>query len=226
MIGADGWGSVVARAIGVRPPAHHGIALRAYAEGVGVRDGRMRFYVLPRGEGYAWIFPLGGGRANVGLGFVRGEPGADRLHDAFARFAHGPRSLAAPLLRDAVLRDVRAWPLAFGPRRAPAAADGVLLAGDAAALVSPLSGSGIHTALLSGIAAAETADAALRRGDVSRRGLAGYDARLRRTLLPRLRAERALHDLAGTPQRAEPAIRALAALGAGRLLAPFLLNLG
>ncbi len=199
VIGADGWGSVVGRAIGVRPPAHHGVALRAYAEGVDVRDGRMRFYVLPRGDGYGWIFPLGEGRANVGLGFVRGEPGSDRLHDAFARFTGSPRSLAAPLLRGATLSGVRAWPLAFGPRRAPASAAGVLLAGDAASLVSPLSGSGIHTALVSGIAAARIADAALRRGDVSRRALAGYDARLRRTLAPRLRAEALLHDLAGTP---------------------------
>ncbi len=226
VIGADGWGSVVARAIGVRPPAHHGIAVRAYAEAVDLRDGRMRFYVLPRGDGYGWIFPLGGGRANVGLGFVRGEPGADHLHAAFARFTTGPRSPAAPLLRGATLRAVRAWPLAFGPRRGPVSAAGVLLAGDAAALVSPLSGSGIHAALVSGMAAAHAADGALRRGDVSRRALAGYDARLRRTLLPRLRAEAVLHDLAGTPARAGPAVRALAALGAGRLLAPFLLNLG
>ena len=58
--------------------------------------------------------------------------------------------------------------------------DGMMLVGDAAALV--LAGGviyeGVHYAMHSGVLAAETAHEALERGDLSARGLADYPRRL------------------------------------------------
>ncbi|MBO0732270.1 MAG: FAD-dependent oxidoreductase [Acidimicrobiaceae bacterium] len=58
----------------------------------------------------------------------------------------------------------------------PLAADGLLLAGDAAGLTlaAGLWLEGVNFAMGSGLAAGRAADAALRAGDVSREGLAGY----------------------------------------------------
>src|SRR5712691_335285 len=53
--------------------------------------------------------------------------------------------------------------------------DGILLAGDAAGFVEVASLKGIHYAILSGLYAARTIFAALKAGDTSAAGLAGYD---------------------------------------------------
>jgi flavin-dependent dehydrogenase len=55
--------------------------------------------------------------------------------------------------------------------------DGALLVGDAAGFINPMTGGGIHNALISGQLAAETIDDALRAGDVSRHGLKIYEQR-------------------------------------------------
>ena len=52
---------------------------------------------------------------------------------------------------------------------------GMLLAGDAARLIDPLTGAGIQNALLSGRLAGETAARAVREGDASATSLASYD---------------------------------------------------
>ena len=229
VIGADGWGSLIARACGVprAAPRDAGIAVRAYVENVAEMNGEMHFFVLPEGQGYAWIFPLAGGAANVGLGFVRDEPGADQLHAAFERFLSAATSPAASFFANATVGERRAWPLAFGWRGTPLVADGVLLAGDAGSLVSPLSGSGIHHALQSGTSAARAAIDALERGDVRARSLRAHERRMRFSVGARLRIESWAHRTIGNPRR----IDAFAALianvpGSNRLLAPLLLNLG
>jgi len=53
--------------------------------------------------------------------------------------------------------------------------DGLLVVGDAAGFVEVASLKGIHYAMLSGIYAARTAFAALKKGDTSAAGLSGYD---------------------------------------------------
>jgi electron-transferring-flavoprotein dehydrogenase len=69
--------------------------------------------------------------------------------------------------------------------------DGVLLAGDAAGFVEVASLKGIHYALLSGIYAARAIFAALKKGDTSAAGLAGYDTMVDGSAIVRdLRARR------------------------------------
>ncbi len=62
----------------------------------------------------------------------------------------------------------------YGHRCRPAVENGVLLVGDAATFIDPFTGEGVYFALRGAQYAAETASAALRRGDTSRRGLAAY----------------------------------------------------
>lgn len=72
VIGADGVGSVVARRLrggNEHADFHRAAALRAYIDGFHEYPNRVEFYlpeeILP---GYAWIFPMGNGRANIGIG--------------------------------------------------------------------------------------------------------------------------------------------------------------
>jgi electron-transferring-flavoprotein dehydrogenase len=69
--------------------------------------------------------------------------------------------------------------------------DGLLLAGDAAGFVEVASLKGIHYAMLSGMYAARTIFAALKAGDTSAAGLAGYDRLVDQSAIVRdLRARR------------------------------------
>lgn len=224
-IGADGWGSAVARGLGsaVATAADTAVVARAYVRGAGELGPYMHFFVNRSGDGYGWLFPLGDDAANVGLGFIRGEPGGDDPRAALARFL-GTRSPAGALLQAAAAEPAATWPIPLGPPRGPVAAPGVLLTGDAAALASPLSGSGIHHALASGAAAAHFAGDALGGRDGAWRV---YAAWIRTHLAARLSAERIVHRIAGTPERIGPWLTlARIVPGAERALSSALLALG
>jgi flavin-dependent dehydrogenase len=117
--------------------------------------------------GYGWIFPKRdhysvGGYAEAGE--VRG---LTRLYDEF--FAETPQLAACTTYR----RRGYCIPRGGIPRKLNTGR--LLLAGDAADLVDPLTGEGIYYALRSGQLAAEAADAFLERGDP----LGAYSVRIR-----------------------------------------------
>ncbi|HEY9516875.1 MAG TPA: NAD(P)/FAD-dependent oxidoreductase [Gemmatimonadaceae bacterium] len=118
--------------------------------------------------GYAWVFPKGVGVANVGLGIValRAEPGvpARRYLDRYMAqyFPTGVRTgytVGGVIVHPTVKRTV---------------ADGVLLCGDAAHMINPLSGGGIVNAMKAGRLAAQVASQALAVGDTSSAFLQRY----------------------------------------------------
>jgi len=63
--------------------------------------------------------------------------------------------------------------------------DGLLMTGDAAGFVDVPSLKGIHYAMMSGILAARTIFAALKAGDTSKSGLAGYDRAVKESFIYR-----------------------------------------
>lgn len=163
VVGADGAYSTVRRLLGAgaNPPDHLAVAVRGYAsEPPGRRPEQLIAMVADSWPSYAWSFPIGDGRANVGYGLLvdRLRGGRQQLHGQLAAALPGVEPDPATL---------RAHQLPFSSRRPPAAVGRVLLAGDAASLVNPLSGEGIFSALLSGrlagTCAVEDPDAAGRR---------------------------------------------------------------
>jgi len=117
--------------------------------------------------GYAWVFPKGEGVANVGLGVVTlkgdGRTARQWLDGYIAhRF---PGAAVTGLTVGGVISAATA-------RRT--VADGVMLAGDAAHMINPLSGGGIITAMKAGRLAGRHAARAIREGDVSARSLQPY----------------------------------------------------
>jgi menaquinone-9 beta-reductase len=167
VIAADGTDSVIARgAFGLtRDDARAvGLAFRVYFEGVDSAGGYMEIYgedhVLP---GCGWVFPMGHGRANVGVGiyaadFARRDLDWHAYFDEFVGESPWVRARLAGARRDGPIRGAR---LLMGGYKRPVVRPGMLLTGDAAALVNPLTGEGVMYALESGGLAAEAVDRAL-----------------------------------------------------------------
>ena len=178
VIGADGDHSVVRSAVGRRAHRAHALALRGYAPTQEHRRGRqvIRFGDRRR-PSYAWAFDRGDGLSNVGYGEV--------LADGRGR---GPtRSLMLEQL-DRLLPgaadDAKQWrghhlPLSGWRWHQP---DGpVLLAGDAAGLVNPLTGEGIYYAVATGVLAGRAAAQTIAGGAPEAAGSA-YRLAVRRLL--------------------------------------------
>lgn len=164
VIGADGAESMVRRMTGIVPnAAHHtAIAIRGYAvEPAGTSGVQVILTTEQRWPAYAWSFPLGDGRANVGYGeLVSSRVTRGGLLAGLERLLPGvePVGLKAHRL-----------PLSTGRPRQP---DGrILLAGDAASLINPLTGEGIFYAVLSGALAGAAAVGGGDAGALYRRAL-------------------------------------------------------
>ncbi len=177
VIAADGGNVSFTRRLGLAPRLPEWVAARAYYEGDAGDPHQLEIHwepsVLP---GYCWIFPSGGGRVNVGVGAYVRDVRQQRLNlgamlETFV--AENPHARAR--LADAR----RVTPIVGHPLRADAPdvkpyADNVLVAGEAAGLVSPLTGEGIGNSLVSGEMAAQAAIEALSRGAFSSSALAAY----------------------------------------------------
>jgi digeranylgeranylglycerophospholipid reductase len=125
--------------------------------------------------GYAWVFPKGPRSANVGLGVLglrAGGRSAMSWLDAYVA-THFPNARVSRRTIGGVI---------VSPTVSRTVADGLLLCGDAAHMINPLSGGGIVNAMKSGRLAAQTAVDALRRGDVSAAALERYHATWMRLL--------------------------------------------
>ncbi|WP_431607163.1 NAD(P)/FAD-dependent oxidoreductase [Protofrankia symbiont of Coriaria ruscifolia] len=160
VIGADGANSVTRRALGIgpNPPEALAIAVRGYADAPRAdRPPEQLIEMTDEGwPAYAWSFPIGDGRANIGYGMLRSK--LDELHGNSGGRAvlHGTlaRMLPDQPAHPGTLR-AHHLPLSTWRPRQPDGA--VLLAGDAASLINPLTGEGIYYALLSGSLAGQAA---------------------------------------------------------------------
>ena len=150
LVGADGANGVVARRAGLGGGIVRGVALEGnvpwgalsrtpYEETAWVELG-----IVP--GGYGWVFPKGD-HANLGVGGWMSEGPRLRSHlDRLAR-QHG--------VEPSAVESLRGHRLPMRELGAPAARGRVLLVGDAAGLVDPLSGDGMYEAFVSARLAAD-----------------------------------------------------------------------
>ena len=185
LVGADGVNGRIARDAGLGGGILYGIALEGNGPLPEGQAGRATIELGVVPGGYGWVFPKDG-HANYGVGGWAAE--GPRLREHLRRLCaeHG--------VDDARLTDVQGRRLPI--RRTTTAARGpVLLVGDAAGLVDPLSGDGIYEALVS---ARLAADAILAESTL---GLRGQPRTQRSAASPRRRGRR---SSCSTATRARP----------------------
>ncbi|MGY5030883.1 geranylgeranyl reductase family protein [Streptomyces sp. 900116325] len=132
--------------------------------------------------GYGWIFPMGDGRVNVGLGALphRRHGTADLRHTLDQWLARTPHAWG--LREENAEGPVRSAALPLGFNRHPLYTRGLLLVGDSGGMISPWNGEGIGQAMEAGEVAAESAALALALppGPGRERVLHGYPVEMNR----------------------------------------------
>ncbi|TWE11542.1 geranylgeranyl reductase family protein [Rudaeicoccus suwonensis] len=178
VIAADGNSSRLSLAMGreKREDRPMGVAVRAYYTSPRHDDDYLESWLElwttdPSGKrvllpGYGWIFGVGDGTSNVGLGILN-------TSSAFGRtdYKDVMRQWVATMPEEwtyneeTITGPIRGAALPMGFNRQPHYADGLLLVGDAGGMVNPFNGEGIAYAMESGRLAAEVVAQAFARTD-------------------------------------------------------------
>ena len=197
VVAADGVSSRLAVSMGItkREDRPMGVAYRTYYHTPKGDDDHLESYLaLWDGEpsksnqmpGYGWMFPLGNGVANVGLGVLNTSKS---FHQTDLRALLKKWSASAPEawgFRDAEeIGKIQgaALPMAFN--RQPHYGRGLVLVGDSGGMVSPFNGEGIAYAMEAAEVAASSIAEAVSRGVGTRsaeRAMHAYPATMRDSL--------------------------------------------
>lgn len=154
LVGADGANSTVRPAIGIPKPTDRTrhIAMRAYCHLAGADDAsalQLHFdaSLLP---GYGWVFPLGGGAANIGVGLPLATAKRRKLNlrSLLQTFAESLRA-RGQLVSDLERACAHHLPHSAGLSRM--AAPQAVVIGDAAGTINALSGEGIYHGMRAGL---------------------------------------------------------------------------
>ena len=179
LILASGFGSPLLRMAGIDSGKNEEYLVGCQVEATAPGLSETEVYL---GDGtaqnsFAWLVPLAGSRALVGMAPRRRVNGQ---MDAFI----------ARLKSEGRIADIAAKPQTWGiPIRplSPSYADRTLVAGDAAGLVKPTTGGGIYYAFISGQIAAQAAHTAIASGKYAAKDLRGYERSWRKVFGRELR---------------------------------------
>ncbi len=216
VIAADGAYSPIKRALNLDSQynGYTAIAIRAEMDANRPDSDSLDVYLKLEFQGdqlpgYAWVFPMGGGRVNIGLGYINSYRNWQAINATgflgdFLRTL--PPEWQLPSIEELKKnKSVRAWRLPMGFTAWPPWRPGVLFAGDSLGAGRPTSGAGISKALESGLAAGECAVAALENGGPD--DFTNYAARMDAAWGKEYRRGRMFHKLAGRPELAGAGVR-------------------
>jgi geranylgeranyl reductase family protein len=204
---ADGANSRFGRALGTSRNREYplGMAIRGYFESprhdepwieshLDIRDKAGN--VLP---GYGWIFPVGDGRVNVGIGLLSTfnqwkAVNTSHLMDAFVDYAPNSWGISPATACGPATGGRLPMALSVGPHAGPT----YLVVGDAGGSINPFNGEGIAYAYETGRMAADAVHDALISGD----GLAltRYEVRLQEEYALYYKVARAFVRIIGRPE--------------------------
>jgi len=169
---ADGASSSFGRSLGIRmdPTYPLGLGIRAYYRTDRHDDDFIESWLELRKDdlllpGYGWLFPLGDGTMNVGVGLL--QTSKKELNVNLSRLQHDfidvlPKSYG--ITHEDATGPYKSARLPLGGSIRKPYGDGFLCIGDAAGMINPFNGEGIDYALETGKLAAGMVSAALARG--------------------------------------------------------------
>jgi len=189
IVGADGDHSVVVKHLGERKidRNHYAGALRQYWTGVtGMNNHNLLEIYFPQSLplSYFWIFPLPGGKANVGYGMASKHISKENINIR--------KEFENLIKTDPVLRDrfkdatpdetIKGWGVPLSGSGRKPNGDGWLLVGDAASLVCPTSGEGVGSGMISAYIAAKFIARAFKENDFSEKMFRNYNREIHKRL--------------------------------------------
>lgn len=194
IVGADGVESNIGRMAGMNTtlkPCDLETCAQYTLAGVDVESGYCDFYlgktIAP--GGYVWVFPKGKDTANVGIGILASlsKPGMARklLEKFIQKHAELRKGEQVKFLAGAV-------PVA---EPIEATRDNMVLVGDAARQVDPITGGGLMASLEAGKAAGETLGEAVQRQQFDKQFLSSYEKKLVDTLYKKLKRNYVVKEL-------------------------------
>jgi geranylgeranyl reductase family protein len=211
VIAADGASARLALSLGIgkRDDRPMGVAVRRYFTSPRHDDDMLESWLELRSEsgdllpGYGWVFGVGDGTSNVGLGILNTTKAWQKT-DYKELLARWTGAMPGEWQFDEAhaTGPVRGGALPMGFNRTPHYTRGVLLVGDAAGAVNPFNGEGIAYAMESGLIAAEVAAQALARpaGPARERALQAYPAQMKAAYGGYFTLGRVFVSLIGHPQ--------------------------
>jgi geranylgeranyl reductase family protein len=183
VVAADGNSSRLSLAMGLpkRDDRPIGVAVRRYYESPRHDDDYLESWLeLWDGDrllpGYGWIFGVGDGTSNVGLGLLNTSKSFQNT-DYREMLKRWTANLPADWCfgEEHATGQVRGAALPMGFNRQPHYTRGLLLVGDAGGMINPFNGEGIAYAMESGEYAADIIGQALARPTAAQRERALYD---------------------------------------------------
>ena len=204
---ADGANSRIGRSLGTsrRREWPMGMALRGYYESPLHDDGFIESHLDIRDAegnvvpGYGWIFPLGDGRVNVGVGLLSTDRrwkgvNTSKLMETFVDFAPKHWELSAATAVGPATGGKLPMGFSVGPR----SGENVVVIGDASGSINPFNGEGIAYGYETGrLAATSIAESLLGGGEEA---LVGYDERVTAAYGPYYDVARAFVRLISEPR--------------------------
>ncbi len=187
IVGADGSNSTVARIL-------HGekagekfklLGLRAYYENVNGPNDRVDiFFTKYNFPGIYWMFPVGKNKANIGLAMVASTMPKNEQHvkTLLTKHIEQNKDMAERIGKGTIKGKISGWPLTFYNPQNSITGNRVLLIGDAAGLINPLSGDGIQYALLSARWAGECIIDCVHKNDFSANTLFAFRKKINEEL--------------------------------------------
>ncbi|WP_088318275.1 geranylgeranyl reductase family protein [Kineosporia sp. R_H_3] len=221
VVAADGVSARLALSLGIakRDDRPLGVAVRTYFKSPRHDDDWLESWLeLWDGEpnrsnllpGYGWVFGVGDGTSNVGLGILNssGAFGNVDYKDLLKRWvATMPPEWG--YTEENMTQPIRGAALPMGFNRTPHYTRGMLLVGDAGGMVNPFNGEGIAYAMESGRIAADVVTQALARPDDAARekALQAYPAAMKDALGGYYTLGRVFVKLIGHPEVMKVATR-------------------
>ena len=193
VVGADGVTSVVKRSYIGKLPRHEwytSSSQRAYVEGVDLAEGEATMWFDEACyPGYGWIFPMHGGRANVGIGILKEAAIRHNVNvpDMFTGFIERLKR------HHPACENIRIEREPIGGRVDSYAAidcnvfDGAILVGDAGCFVDPMTYEGITPGMESAIIGSRTVMDALETGHFDPQFLSQFESDYREHFDPSMR---------------------------------------